>query len=164
MPGGFTRQKYDTCDFQQYVADSTSPYEWVTYRGRYVNGNKCHVPQRSYVDLVTVESELKNQGHRLASKCLMNKYHPACKSRPGRGGKNKCFSTFSRMAPINPEPRVCPDAERALWFNNGLIRPKNPGFVSPNMTLGSTFGNLPRSISRNPYLPMKPKKRTFYSI
>ncbi len=155
MSGEFNKKTYDTCAFQQRVANSTSIHDHLTYRGKYVNGNKCHIPQQKYINLVDTETELKNQG-RLASKCNMFQYHPFCKTRTSACANNTCLSTFSKLVPINDEPRVCPDAERLLWFNSGLIKPLNPGFFSPEMSIcGSKRGNLPRKCSTNPYIRMK---------
>lgn len=132
MSGGYNKKIYDTCAFQQRVADSVSECDYSMYRGKYVNGNRCHVPQCVYLNLVDVESELKNQT-RLSSSCNMFKYHPSCKF--DQKGNNTCISTFSKLNPIVLPPQVCPDAERLLYFNSGLKKPQNPGFVTPSLNV-----------------------------
>lgn len=151
MPGGFERKIYDTCSYQQRVADSTSPYQYRTYGGAHINGNKCRIPQSQYVNLVDVESELKNQT-RLASQCNGFKYNPKTKLTANLG-----VSTYDKLIPINPEPRVCPKAEKLLYFNSGLRKVTGTGFVPPNEQNCGESASRPR-FYRSPYASNKPSK------
>jgi len=123
MSGDFSRQLYDNCQFQKRTMESVGPFQYQLYRGKFVNCNRCQVYQRAYVPLIDTESELKGI-HRLGSKCPQFKYGgSACKFVPG--AKNTCLSTFDPLVPISLPPEVCPDTESLLYFNNGLLRPKN---------------------------------------
>ncbi len=143
MSGGYNKKIYDSCAFQQRVADSVSECDYSMYRGKFVNGNRCHVPQRAYLNLVDLESDLKNQ-IRFSSKCNMFKYHPTCKY--DLKGNNTCVSTFSTLNPIALPPEVCPDVEKLLYFNSGLKKPMNPGFVTPSVNVCTKKPVMPCAI------------------
>lgn len=125
----WNKTKYDTCAFEQYIGDTTYPLEYNLFRGKFVNCNRCHVTQDTYVPLVDVESELQRR-MRFNSRCNKFKYDPNCTFTVG--GQNMCLSTFDKLAPINLPPQVCPDAERYLYFNSGLRKPTHPGYVLPS--------------------------------
>jgi hypothetical protein len=122
MSGNFTNELYDNCHFQKRNMESVGPFQYQMYRGAYVNCNRCQAYQKTYVPLIDAESELKGIT-RLNSKCAQFKYNPKCKF-TGKG-PNACLSTFSPLTPISIPPEVCPENEAFLYFNNGLLRPKN---------------------------------------
>jgi hypothetical protein len=133
--GEFTGLFYDNCEFQGRMLRSNGPGWYQLQREKYVNCNRCQVNQPNYVPLIDTESELKGIT-RLGSKCDQFKYSPNCKF--SKSGPNTCLSTYSSLVPISLPPEVCPDSEAYLYFNNGLLRPTNPGprFPNPNICSG----------------------------
>ena len=127
--GEFTNEIYDNCEYENKLFRSNGPFQYQMFRGAHVNCNRCQVQQPSYVPLIDVETELKGI-NRLASKCAQFKYLPTYKFKPGV--PNTSISTFDRLVPISLPPEVCPDVEKNLYFNNGLIRPNNVGIKFPN--------------------------------
>jgi hypothetical protein len=129
MSGQFTKLTDDNCAVQLRTNRSRGPYEYQMYRGAYVNSARCHVDQKKYVSLVDIESELKGRS-RSASDCNQFQYNANSKLNP-RG----TIGTFSPLVPVSLPPQVCPDAEKYLYFNNGLLRPTNVGqrFPNPNI-------------------------------
>ncbi len=121
----FTSGFDDSCQVTQRLKESVGPYEYQMNRTKYVNCNKCEIVKPQQISLVDVESELKNIT-RFNSRCNQFKYNPSCKFSMTPGAKNYCLSTFSNLVPTALPAQVCPDTERYLYFNNGLIRPANP--------------------------------------
>ena len=105
--GSSNRTKYDNCDYQKSLYESTSPLMYMTYFGSVENVNKCRYDKFwTRYQLVDVESELRNQTRPL-SNCDQFKYSPTCK----RSGL--CLSTFDKSVPVVQAPEVCP-----IIFNN----------------------------------------------
>jgi hypothetical protein len=122
--GSFNRQKYDTCNTQQFIAQEVAPLSYRMYQGNYENCNKCiydqfYVPYQS--EIVDVESELTNRTRPL-SDCSQLKYSPTCCK------SGMCMSTFDKSAPVVLAPEVCP-----IVFNN-IPRQTSPGYtmMDPN--------------------------------
>lgn len=90
---------YDDCYYTQWLHDSTSPFKYQMYEGKFENNKKCRSKDGFFhpYDLVDIESELKNQT-RPASGCGAWKYNPNYKH-PG------CVS-FKQ-----PDPRTYPPNE-----------------------------------------------------
>lgn len=120
--GSFNRPMYDTCAFEQEVASSTGPFEYMMYQGKYESCQKCVENDKQVWrpfdgDVVDRESELKGISRRI-SNCAQYKYNPSCKKSSGY-----CTSTFDPSNPIVMPPEACP------IINNNLKRPTNPGYV-----------------------------------
>ncbi len=76
--GSLTRLNNDACYCEKRTSESTGPFAYYTYAGKYVNGSQCrekgtspHKPQ----DFVDVENDLKNIT-RKATLCPSGKYAP----------------------------------------------------------------------------------------
>ena len=114
--GSSNRTKYDNCDYQKNLYESTSPLLYQTYFGAVENVNKCRSDKFwTRYQLVDIESELRNQTRPL-SNCDQFKYSPTCKK------SGMCFSTFDKSVPVILAPEVCP-----IVFNNIPVY-TNPGF------------------------------------
>lgn len=113
--GSFNRTRVDTCDYAKRVYESTSPLAYMLFFGAHENCGKC-VKNKFYTkyDLVDVESDLLNIIRPL-SKCEAFNYNPNCNSK-------NCMSTFSRHAPIVPDPSICP------IVHTNMHPYKNPGY------------------------------------
>lgn len=73
------RLLYDSCALQTQIKDSTSSLSYRMYLGNYKNCNNCPGDYTNDLDFgarVDVETELRNQGVRLQSKCPGTKYDP----------------------------------------------------------------------------------------
>ena len=118
--GASNRLKYDTCSYEKYLYESTSPLSYNLYQGKFENCNKC-VYDKFWTpyQLVDIETELRNQTRPL-SHCDQFKYSPDCK----RSGL--CLSTFDRSVPVVLAPEVCP-----IIYNN-IPRVTHPGYHLPN--------------------------------
>lgn len=119
--GAFNRQKYDTCNYQKVITESTAPLAYQLYFGAHENCNKCLYDNfyvRYQPEIVDVESELLNITRPL-SECDQFKYSPTCK----RSGL--CLSTFDKTVPVVLAPEVCPIVYNniAKWTNNGVRVP-----------------------------------------
>ena len=126
MSGIFTRSNDDLCNRTlRETRESIFPGNYQLQRTKYVNCSKCEVVKPQQLSLVDVESELKNIT-RFNSRCPQFKYSPSCKFSLAPGARNSCVSTYSNIVPTALPAQVCPDTERYLYFNNGLIRPSNP--------------------------------------
>jgi len=121
--GGFSRGKYDSCQYQKDLYESTSPLAYNLYFGAQENCNKCVFDGQFNVkyqpSIVDTESELLNLTRPL-SKCDNFLYSPACK----RSGL--CTSTFDRTNPVVLAPEVCP-----IVYNN-IPKYLNPGYRLPS--------------------------------
>lgn len=123
--GGFNRLSYDSCAYDQQLHDSTSPFDYQMYGGKFENCDKCIVDKfylKQDPALVDVESELRNIT-RPYSKCNNLKYSPNCKK------SGMCTSTFDKSVPIVPVPEVCP-----IVFNN-IPRQTSPGYTVPSRNI-----------------------------
>jgi len=129
MSGQFTKLRDDKCAVDAHFIRSRGPHDYQMYRGAYVNCSRCNVGQKQYISLIDTESELKGRS-RSASNCNKFAYNADQRLNP-RG----TIGTFNKFVPISLPPQVCPDAERLLYFNNGLIRPQGVGtrFLNPNI-------------------------------
>jgi hypothetical protein len=129
MSGQFTKLSDDNCAVQDRTFRSRGPYDYQMYRGAYVNCSRCTVNQDKIVSLIDVDSELKGR-NRSASNCPQFMYNVNSRLNP-----KGTLGTFSPLAPVSLPPEVCPDAERILYFNNGLLHPTNigPKFPNPNI-------------------------------
>jgi hypothetical protein len=117
--GSSNRLTYDNCAYQKKLYESTSPFVYQMYDGKFENCGKCKKDKfyRPF-DLVDVESELRNIS-RPSSKCDQFKYTPDCKK------SNTCMSTFDASAPVVYVPEICP-----IVFNN-LPKINHPGYKVP---------------------------------
>jgi hypothetical protein len=102
--GGSNRLKYDNCNYQQTIYESTSPGVYRLYLGSFENEKKCVVGDR-YVyrqdpDIVDLEGELLGRKFP-SSKCGQFKYGPKCKK------EGTCTDTFNCNAPIVTDPGLC---------------------------------------------------------
>ena len=124
--GGFSKIKYDSCNYQKDLYESTSPLAYNLYFGAQENCNKCiddgYFPVKYAPEIVDAESELLNLT-RPASKCDNLKYSPSCK----RSGL--CLSTFDRRNPVVLAPEVCP-----IVYNN-IPRYTNVGYRLPSANI-----------------------------
>ncbi len=122
--GGFSRLRYDTCAYDRYLAESTSPLAYRLYGGQREHCKKC-IHDKFYfkqdVELVDAESELKNIT-RASTKCPKFKYSPTCPK------SYSCFNTFDATVPVSLTPEVCP-----IVFNNIPVI-KTPGYEVPPVT------------------------------
>lgn len=107
--GGSNRSKYDTCQYERDLMQSTSTGNYRMYQGAYENCDKC-IYERMWFpfsdEIVMVENDLKNLTRPL-SNCPQYKYSPACKK------SGSCFSTFDPSAPVVIDGSLCP-----VVFNN----------------------------------------------
>jgi len=81
------RLKYDTCAYEKFLNESTGPFAYSMYPGKYENCAKCRIELGQVGgngvslfsgNLVDLESDLRGQS-RPASLCPKNKYQPMCK-------------------------------------------------------------------------------------
>ena len=103
----FTRLDYDCCAYAKDLQESTTPLEYLMYKGKYENCKKCpdHANYLDFGNKTEIESELRNQT-RYSSKCPSEKYNPA--------------KPFKAIKTTNP--RVC---ER---IPSGLKKITGPGY------------------------------------
>jgi len=82
------RLMYDTCAYEKNLNQSTGPFAYSMYTGKYENCAKCRIELGQVGgngvsvfsgNLVDLESDLRGQT-RPASLCPKNKYQPMCKS------------------------------------------------------------------------------------
>lgn len=113
--GASTRLQYDDCAYAQELRDSTSPYTYQMFEGKFENCNKC-IYDKFYTrydgDVIDAESELKNIT-RSYSKCEGKKYNPGCEK-----SKN-CTSTFDKSVPVVYAHEVCPIVYNNLNWKGG---------------------------------------------
>lgn len=78
---------YDTCAYKKLLDQSTGPFSYAMYPGKYDNCAKCRIELGQVGgngvsiysgNLVDLESDLRGQT-RVASLCPKNKYQPMCK-------------------------------------------------------------------------------------
>ena len=104
---------YDNCAFKTQIQDSTTPLAYRLYLGNYKNCNSCPGKFSNDLDFgsrADVESELRNQGVRIQSKCPGLKYDP---------------TNSSQGAPITPH-HICQGIYHIT--PHGQQMPANPGF------------------------------------
>lgn len=120
--GSSNRGKYDLCNYNLALRESTDPLAYRLYLGAQESCNKC-VYDKFYVkyqpEIVDVESDLKNITRPLSS-CPQYMYSPTCRT------SASCISTFSKSAPVILAPEVCP------IVHNNIPRQTNPGYRLPN--------------------------------
>ena len=116
----FTRLDYDTCAYAKDLQESTSPLEYLMYKGKYENCKECpdHANNLNFVVKTEVESELRNQT-RFSSKCPTQKYDPT--------------KPFTAVKSTNPH--VC---ERVP---SGLKKPTGPGYDASTLGRGCCVKN-----------------------
>lgn len=121
--GESNRLKYDTCEYQKKLYESTKPLQFQLSEYKFESCSKC-VHDKFYrpFDLVDIESELKNI-NRPQSKCAQYKYNPNCKL------STSCISTYDNMVPIVPAPEICPIVK------NNIPKMNTKGFTVPNDNL-----------------------------
>ena len=120
--GSSNRLRYDECAYSKTLNESTSPFQYMMYDGKYDNCDKCKQDRFWHPfdkEVVDVESELKNIT-RPATKCPSLKYNPVCKK------SGQCISTYDPSVPVILDSNVCP-----IVFNN-IKRQTNPGFNKLN--------------------------------
>jgi hypothetical protein len=100
----FTRDKYDSCEYDQYLQESTAPFQWISDHV-YENNSHCHVDQSPFLQGnnsgiqrsdIDVESELKNIT-RANSRCPDKKYNPSKHTVQTRDYLSNCLD--SRLVP-----------------------------------------------------------------
>jgi hypothetical protein len=111
---------YDNCRYSMRMAESTGPFNYAMYGGKYENSQKC-IYDKFYMkpDLVDEESELLGLNRPL-SKCIAFQYNPNCPKSP------MCTSTFDPSNPVVPSASICP-----IVFNN-IPRQHRSGIEMPN--------------------------------
>ena len=117
--GFSTRLQYDNCAYNKVLSESTGPYTYSTYDGKYENASRCVYDRYTRPfdgEIVDVDSELRNI-NRYASNCPSKKYNPKCKKSPN------CLSTFDDSVPVVLAPEICPIVHNNLnWGNNtGIV-------------------------------------------
>ena len=118
--GSQNRSKYDNCNYEKQLYESTSPLNYYLYQGKYENCNKCIYDEFwAPYELVDIETELKNMNNPL-SKCDKYKYSNECIK------SGKCLSTFDKRIPVVLAPEVCP------IVHNNIPRQTSPGFHFEN--------------------------------
>ena len=74
-----TRLDYDTCAYAKTLEESTSPLEYLMFKGKYENCKSCPSGDNNNLDFgvkTDIESELRNQT-RYTTKCPSKKYDPS---------------------------------------------------------------------------------------
>ena len=121
--GFSTRLPYDPCAYNKRLSESTDPYAYTMFDGKFENCNRCVYDRFTRPfdeDIVNVESDLRNIV-RPASKCPSRKYNPHCKKSP------VCVSTYDESVPVVLAPEVCPIVENNLhWGDDTGIRDPRP--------------------------------------
>ena len=119
--GSSNRQIYDCCNYDQYLTQSTDPFQYEMYFGKEENCHKC-IDKKAWFKqdtaIVNRESELMNITRPL-SDCSINKYNPNCKKSPS------CISTFDPSNPIILPQNLC-----SITYNN-IPRVTDPGYTLP---------------------------------
>ena len=118
--GSSNRQKYDNCNYQKSLMESTSPLAYNMYQGKFENCSKCIYDKFwTSQELVDVETELRGQNRPL-SQCDQFKYNPHCRQ------SKMCTSTFDRNVPVVFAPEICP-----IVYNN-IPKMRSTGIHLPN--------------------------------
>lgn len=121
--GFSSRLPYDLCAYNKELGESTAPYAYQMYDGKFENCNKCvydHYTRPFDGDIVDVDSDLSNRT-RIASKCPSKMYNPKCTK------SKTCISTYDDSAPVVLAPEVCPIVYNNLnWGNETGIRDPLP--------------------------------------
>ena len=121
--GFSTRLPYDPCAYNKQLSESTSPYTYSVYDGKFENTNRCvydHYTRPFDGDIVDIDSDLKNI-NRPASNCPSRKYNPKCKK------SSNCISTYDDSVPVVLAPEVCPIVFNNLsWTDDTGIREPKP--------------------------------------
>lgn len=121
--GFSSRLPYDPCEYNKRLSESTGPYSYAMYDGKYENKNKCvwdHFTRPFDANVIDADSELSNRT-RPASKCPSRQYNPNCKK------SGTCTSTFDPSVPVVLAPEVCPIVFNNLrWGNETGIRDPKP--------------------------------------
>jgi hypothetical protein len=118
-----SRLPYDPCAYNKELSESTGPYTYQMFDGKFENCSRCVYDR--YVrpfdeDVVNVDSDLTGRT-RPASKCPSRKYNPKCKK------SQNCISTFDDSAPVVLAPEVCPIVSNNLhWGSETGIRDPEP--------------------------------------
>jgi hypothetical protein len=88
------RLMYDSCAYEKSMNESTGPFAYAMYTGKYENCAKCRIELGQFGgngvslfsgNLVDLESDLRGQT-RPASLCPKDKFQPNC----DRNGKSRC--------------------------------------------------------------------------
>lgn len=123
--GFSTRLPYDPCAYNKELTESTAPYAYQMFDGKFENCNRCvydHYTRPFDGDIVDVDSELTLRT-RSASKCPTRKYNPGCPK------SENCISTYDKSVPVVLAPEVCPIVHNNLrWKNETGIRDPRPSF------------------------------------
>ena len=137
------RLMYDTCAYKKLLDQSTGPFSYSMYTGKYENCAKCRIELGQIGgngvsifsgNLVDLESNLRGQT-RLASLCPIKKYQPICnKPNPNNDGlpcdpsnqvnlvnQPSCQMVRYKPVPMAPEfrPTGCPQPKVDRYFKNG---------------------------------------------
>ena len=124
-PSVFARNRYDTCEYAQTINQSTSPYTYATFNGRYENPSRCiysKFPRPFDAHYVDRDSELKLIGRSL-SKCSSNNY-------PFTNGKcDVCMSTFNNdKKSVVFDTSICPIVKNNQYRGGSMV-PNPQGLV-----------------------------------
>lgn len=93
----FTRDLYDTCEYDKYLQESTGSFKWLSQQV-YENPTNCHVDQSPFLrgsaygverNDIDIESELRNIT-RVNSRCPELKYDPSKHSVKTHNYKDDC--------------------------------------------------------------------------
>jgi hypothetical protein len=114
----FTRLDYDGCAYAKELQESTSPLEYLLYKGKYENCTNCpdYTNTIKFGPKADIESELRNQT-RFTSKCPSNKYDPT-----------KPFISTRTTNPV-----------RCDRIESGLKKPTGPGYDPTNLGNNSCY-------------------------
>jgi len=115
---------YDSCAYSKFLQESTGPYVYSMYPGKYNNSSKCRIELGQVGgngvslysgNLVDLESDLRGQT-RVASLCPNKKYQPMCDNGPkcgdvglpcgssGNYGNKLVNQPSCQMVTYNPTP------------------------------------------------------------
>lgn len=152
---------YDSCSYQQYLSDTTGPYQYQFYEGAHENRNKCKYDNfyRPY-DLVDVESELKNQT-RPATKCGIYKYNnnscgkctvtnPIVKQ--NNKSENKQENKTNNVETFIPMPEGMQNVKCSLTGNLSTFDPTVPVIYPPEIC-PIVHNNIPKQHDKGYTIP-----------
>jgi hypothetical protein len=129
----FANLKYDPERYDLALRQSTGPMKYELFLPAFENPARCHQNRNGIKYLqVDVESDIKglNTFHELTKQ----KFHSS-DGRVMQAGSNSIISTYDPRAHVNTNPEVCSLPQRELWFNSGLQKPTNPGFLLPGASV-----------------------------
>jgi hypothetical protein len=136
---GYSSRLYaDPCAYNKRLTESTAPYAYTMYDGKYEQCNVCVYDTYTRPfdgNVVDVESDLTNRS-RPASSCPSRKYNPYCKK------SAQCISTYDASAPRQIVPEICPITYNNLVWKggNGIRNPAPVGCTGFRTMNGRLLG------------------------